>query len=210
MASVTHQLGISADAYTELVNHHLDSFYIIDNHQKISAGPDSDFIKVKLERKTDHKKLIIFDLDETLAHCTNSTKEAMGITDPSDVALQIPVKGKMQTAHVNIRKSAWKVLEESAKYFEVMVFTASVKDYADAILNYIDPSNDFIHHWFYWESCVRTEADGNQIYVKDLRMFEDQFELKDIVIVDNAVYSFINQLENGIPIIPFWYDWEDD
>jgi TFIIF-interacting CTD phosphatase-like protein len=34
-------------------------------------------------------------------------------------------------------------------------------------------------------------------------MFEDDFDLKDIVIVDNAVYSFINQLENGIPIIPF-------
>ena len=39
-------------------------------------------------------------------------------------------------------------------------------------------------------------------------MFED-FDLKDIVIVDNAVYSFLNQLENGIPIIPFRYDKED-
>ena len=40
-------------------------------------------------------------------------------------------------------------------------------------------------------------------------MFLD-FELKDIVIVDNAVYSFLNQLENGIPIIPFRYDKEDN
>lgn len=91
-----------------------------------------------------------------------------------------------------------------------MVFTASVKEYADAILNHIDPENKLIHHWYYWESCRKSEADGNQIYVKDLWMFEDEFDLKDIVIVDNAVYSFINQLENGIPIIPFWYDKEDD
>lgn len=40
-------------------------------------------------------------------------------------------------------------------------------------------------------------------------MFED-FDLKDIVIIDNYVYSFINQIENGIPIIPFKFDKEDD
>jgi TFIIF-interacting CTD phosphatase-like protein len=46
-------------------------------------------------------------------------------------------------------------------------------------------------------------SEEKPIYIKDLKIFEDQFSLKDIVIVDNAVYSFINTLENGIPIIPF-------
>jgi TFIIF-interacting CTD phosphatase-like protein len=72
-----------------------------------------------------------------------------------------------------------------------MVFTASMKDYADPILDHIDPDGSLIHHWFYRESCVKIEVDGSSIYVKDLRMFED-FDLKDIVIVDNAVYSFLN------------------
>ena len=34
--------------------------------------------------------------------------------------------------------------------------------------------------------------------------------MDDIVIVDNAVYSFGFQLENGIPIIPFYDDKEDE
>jgi CTD small phosphatase-like protein 2 len=34
--------------------------------------------------------------------------------------------------------------------------------------------------------------------------------MEDIVIVDNAVYSFGFQLENGIPIIPFYDDKEDE
>ena len=34
--------------------------------------------------------------------------------------------------------------------------------------------------------------------------------MEDIVIVDNAVYSFGFQLENGIPIIPFYEDKEDE
>jgi len=31
-----------------------------------------------------------------------------------------------------------------------------------------------------------------------------------MVLVDNAVYSFGYQLENGIPIIPFYDDKEDE
>lgn len=69
MASVTHQRGISAEAYTELVNHHLESFYYIDTHTHIQHDK-SNF--VRLQKKTSNKKLIIFDLDETLIHCTNS------------------------------------------------------------------------------------------------------------------------------------------
>jgi len=34
--------------------------------------------------------------------------------------------------------------------------------------------------------------------------------MKDLLIVDNAVYSFGFQLENGIPIIPFYEDKEDE
>jgi len=46
------------------------------------------------------------------------------------------------------------------------------------------------------------------VYVKDLRIFKN-VPLKDIIIVDNAVYSFGAQLENGIPITPFEEDKED-
>ena len=38
--------------------------------------------------------------------------------------------------------------------------------------------------------------------VKDLRIFATR-NIKDMIIVDNAVYSFASQLDNGIPIIPF-------
>lgn len=34
-------------------------------------------------------------------------------------------------------------------------------------------------------------------------------DLRDVVIVDNAVYSFAFQLDNGIPIVS-WFDNEND
>ena len=34
--------------------------------------------------------------------------------------------------------------------------------------------------------------------------------MKDLVIIDNAVYSFGFQLDNGIPILPFYEDKSDE
>lgn len=46
--------------------------------------------------------------------------------------------------------------------------------------------------------------------MKDLRIFEDQYSLEDMIIIDNCVYSFSYQLDNGIPCINFRDDPEDD
>ena len=40
------------------------------------------------------------------------------------------------------------------------------------------------------------------MYVKDLRIIDRN--LSDMVLVDNAAYSYAFQLENGIPIIPYY------
>jgi CTD small phosphatase-like protein 2 len=45
------------------------------------------------------------------------------------------------------------------------------------------------------------------IYIKDLRVINRS--LQDMVLVDNAAYSFAYQLDNGIPIIPFYDDKND-
>lgn len=91
------------------------------------------------------------------------------------------------------------------KYYEVIVFTASTKWYADSILDYIDPTRTLIQHRVYRDNCVQRQ---NNVFIKDLRVFKNR-ELKDLVIVDNAVFSFGAQLANGIPIAPFKNDKDD-
>lgn len=44
--------------------------------------------------------------------------------------------------------------------------------------------------------------------MKDLRILG--VDLKNIVLVDNSAYSFGLQLDNGIPILPFYEDESDD
>ena len=53
------------------------------------------------------------------------------------------------------------------------------------------------------------EIDDNKFYVKDLDIFDEAYDLKDIIIVDNSVISFIYHLENGIPIVPYYNEDKD-
>jgi NLI interacting factor-like phosphatase len=42
-----------------------------------------------------------------------------------------------------------------------------------------------------------------------LRIFANR-TLDEVVLIDNSVYSFAFQIENGVPIIPFYDDPSDD
>jgi len=150
--------------------------------------------------KTIDKKTIIFDLDETLIHCNENTSM------PCDVILPIKFpNGDIIEAGINIRPYTMELLEELSKYYEIIVFTASHSCYANVALDYLDPENKYIHHRLFREHCITTEEG---LYIKDLRILANR-DLKDVVIVDNAVYSFGYQLENGIPIIPFYFNKKD-
>lgn len=91
-------------------------------------------------------------------------------------------------------------------YFEIIVFTASHNCYANRVLDFLDPKEELIHHRLFREHCYVTE-DG--IHIKDLRVIANR-NIKDLVIVDNACYSFGFQLENGVPIIPYYDNKNDD
>ena len=93
---------------------------------------------------------------------------------------------------------------EASKDFEVIVFTASHKSYADAVLDYLDPDNSLIHHRLYRENCVIVKG----MHIKDLRILGNR-KIQNIVIIDNAVYSFAYHIDNGIPIITWHNDKYD-
>lgn len=136
----------------------------------------------------------MFDLDETLIHCNENTDI------PHDVKLQITFPtGEIVEAGINIRPHAIDVLRNLSKNFEVIVFTASHSCYANVVLDHLDPHGEYIQHRLYREHCYAT-AEG--MYVKDLRVLNRN--LSDMVLVDNAAYSYAFQLDNGIPIIPYY------
>lgn len=159
-------------------------------------------------------------MDETLIHCVDDVEK-----QECDIVLEIkfPDGDDDETVYagINIRPYIIDCLKEASKNYQVIVFTASHKVYADAILDFIDPDGIYIQHRLYRHNCILTKPEptisssshsaGSGFYIKDLRIFESSiFSLKDIVIVDNSVYSFACHIENGIPIVPFYNDKEDE
>ena len=93
-------------------------------------------------------------------------------------------------------------LEALADKYEIVVFTAGLKEYASLVLNHLDKKS-VISHRLYRDSCK--EVDGK--YVKDLS--EIGRDLRRVVIVDDNPNAYVYQPENAIPITSFVDDPAD-
>ena len=167
-------------------------------NNKIKITP-RDFIFVNnLQRK----KIAVFDLDETLIHCVGDIKtkkkeeyeEIINVIMPNNLTVKIGI---------NIRPNWKKCLLEIKEKYYIIIYTASHNNYADAVLNFLDPENNIFEGRLYRKDCILNEIDNNKFYVKDLNIFKN-FDLKDIVLIDNSVLSFAYHLNNGIPIVPYY------
>ena len=153
-----------------------------------------------------NKKLLILDLDETLAH------------SDLDFSLQDKIKKYDAILHFNseeeknipipllIRPWTKKFLDYAVQEFDLVVFTASDKQYANEIIDFIEKDKKYFKMRLYRNHCLFIEPG---LYIKDLRIFSDFKKIEDIIILDNSLFSFANQLNNGILITSFFYDLND-
>ena len=102
-----------------------------------------------------------------------------------------------------VRPGVNKFLTELSPYYEIVVFTAALKDYADWILNSIDRKK-LIAHRLYRQHCIRKK----EYAIKDLNQIGR--DLSKTVIIDNIGenFEFCNP-DNGLQITS-WYDDLDD
>ena len=161
--------------------------------------------KVKILNPDKRKKLAVFDLDETLIHGVVNIKQ---FTNKDNIiSITLPSK-KIAKIGVNIRPHWKEAIEAISKLYAIVVYTASHASYADSVLDFLDPEKKYFYNRLYRSNCIDIKLDGKDIYIKDLEIFED-FDLKNILIVDNSVLAFAFHLDNGIPILPY-YNAEKD
>ena len=185
----------------------IQSLALLANVSK-SVQPLEDRIKVVMPALSDpgtpgltlDRKTIVFDLDETLIHCNEDQEAACDARVP----VSFPT-GEFIEAGINIRPFARIVLQELSRHFEVVVFTASHACYANPVIDYLDPEGNLVAKRLFRDSC-RQVSEG--LYVKDLSIFKNRHP-KNLVLIDNAAYSYSMQLNNGIPIVPFYASKKD-
>ncbi|KAI3856504.1 hypothetical protein MKW92_025939, partial [Papaver armeniacum] len=109
-----------------------------------------------------------------------------------------------RTYCVKLRPYVHKFLARVSELFNLVIFTASSKVYADTVLDFLDPQRKFIVGRYYLDSVV-FHVDGK---VKDLTIFG--VDLAKIILVDNRPTNFRWQKDNGIPIESWYSDQQDE
>ena len=208
-------------------NQNIKNFYeymetcleIIADMRKKPQPRINQSIDLKFPKETKKKKIALFDLDETLVHCTgdinSKQKDAENDLCKSNkapdgvVTITLPTKKQVKVG-INIRPFWKQTIDALKDKYNIVVYSASHNSYADSVLNYLDPDKKFFKYRMYRSNCVQVViSDELKFYVKDLDIFKENYNLKDIVMIDNSVLSFAYHLDNGIPIIPFYDDVGD-
>ena len=141
-------------------------------------------------REDCHKPCLVLDLDETLVH--SSFKP---VPNP-DFVIPVEIDGTVTDVYVLKRPWVDYFMEEVAKQYEVVVFTASLAKYADPLLDLLDKRKT-VRHRLFRESCYLYQ--GN--YVKDLTSLGRP--MSSTVIIDNSPHSYVFQPQNALPVSSF-------
>ena len=177
-------------------------------------------------------KILVLDLDETLIHSTSrspshhsalsgrtTTSGFLGLEtagaflglrandNPRRIRphmVEVVLDGRSVLYHVYKRPWADYFLRKVSSWYTVVIFTASVQEYADPVIDWLDQGRGLISARLFRESCSFKGAS----YVKNLKVVDQ--DLSKVCLVDNSPASYRLQRENAIPIEGWTHDPNDE
>lgn len=154
----------------------------------------------------ERRPLLLLDLDETLVHATTQRPASYHSHSTFDFQFNVDMGANQAPVPVwvALRPYAKQFLYDIAPYFELAVFTASIKNYADKVCEALDPSGTLIQHRLYRDHC--SDVDG--VFVKDLSLLNRP--LHRLAILDNSPHAYLFHPENSIPILSWFDDARDN
>ncbi|XP_071200971.1 CTD small phosphatase-like protein 2-A isoform X3 [Salvelinus alpinus] len=140
---------------------------------------------------------LVLDLDETLMY------SSLNVIEDAEYTFRTCFQDNPYKVYVILRPYVKEFLEAMTKHFEMFVYTSAKKEYAEKILDILDPKRRLFRHRLYQQDC--TCVLGH--YVKDLGVLER--DLAKTVVLDNAPHTYPYHLMNVLPI-KSWSGNDDD
>ena len=147
-----------------------------------------------------HQKTLVIDLDETLIHSL-AKGGRMSSGHMVEVKLNAPVLAPVSSIanhptpiigpqhpilyYVHKRPHCDEFLRKVCKWYKLVVFTASVQEYADPVIDWLEQERKFFVGRYYRQHCTLR----NGAYIKDLSSVEP--DLSRVCILDNSPMSYI-------------------
>ncbi|KAJ1936990.1 Nuclear envelope morphology protein 1 [Linderina macrospora] len=137
------------------------------------------------------KKTLVLDLDETLIHSSPQGSYR------AHHRIEVVIDKVACLYYVYKRPHVDYFLRKVSEWYKVVVFTASLAEYADPVIDLLDAQRKYISGRFFRESCIPHDTS----YAKDLTAVDP--DLSQIVLIDNSPLSYFINQTNGIPIQPW-------
>lgn len=135
------------------------------------------------------RKTLILDLDETLIH---SLSKGGKMSNGHMVEVKLGTHAILYYVHK--RPFCDMFLDAVSQWYDVVVFTASVQEYADPVIDWLEQDRKYFKARYYRQHCTFRYG----AYMKDLCVA--QKDLSKAIIVDNSPLSYRLNEENAIPI----------
>ena len=175
---------------------------LIPRRQPSYSTPTSSHPSTRLTQKT-----MVIDLDETLIHSL-AKGGRMSSGHMVEVKLNTTVGYGGATLgpqhpilyYVHKRPHCDDFLRRVCKWYNLVVFTASVQEYADPVIDWLEQERRYFSARYYRQHCTFR----NGAYIKDLSSVEP--DLSKVMIIDNSPLSYIFHEGKAVcqPIIPKW------
>ena len=159
-----------------------------ENHKKVKTNNNNntiynikEFAPFLPNLNSKYKYTLVLDMDETLVHFFFTKHKGMFF----------------------IRPYCFEFLNQLKELYEIITFTAGTKEYADYILNLLDPNNELIQYRLYRQHVT---IFGCNVY-KDLNKLGR--DLSKVIIIDNMKDNFKMQPNNGLYVKTWINDIND-
>ncbi|BGP42517.1 Nuclear envelope morphology protein 1 [Rhodotorula kratochvilovae] len=156
-------------------------------------------------------KTLVLDLDETLIHSTSRSAGGLGKRGaPKGLktrVVEVVLDGRSTVYTVYKRPWVDFFLRKVSSWYTVVIFTASLPEYADPVIDWLDGGDGrggMIGPRLFRADCMAR----NGSYVKDLSVVDT--DLSRVCLVDNSPASYAVNQANGIPIEGWINDPHDE
>ena len=136
------------------------------------------------------QKTLVIDLDETLIHSLAkggrmSSGHMVEVKLNSAVGFGGATPQHPILYYVHKRPHCDDFLRKVCKWYNLVVFTASVQEYADPVIDWLEQERKYFSSRYYRQHCTLR----NGAYIKDLSSVEP--DLSRVMILDNSPLSYI-------------------
>lgn len=152
------------------------------------------YINIDSANPKPHQKTLILDLDETLIHSMSKggrmssghmvevrlNTTYVGVGGQASIGPQHPI-----LYYVHKRPHCDEFLRRVSRWFNLVVFTASVQEYADPVIDWLESDRKYFSARYYRQHCTFRHG----AFIKDLSSVEP--DLSKVMILDNSPLSYM-------------------